>query len=213
MTPIGLDRLLYMDTDACKFRAVDVDKWRATHGNKIVPHWEEVEKYDSRYITHKVYDPETKVFGSFENELDENNVSYFLQKKTWLTAHVKDGVVSYVKCRFKGVNPGSFLLDGTEPFLSSESEIISSDIDIFRWCIDNKHKRIGGDYDGSGILLNQLALYEQIYTRKYAYILCNNIQRVVKNSRRGVSIDDTDKFNRSNNCVRAQYMVKKIQLC
>jgi hypothetical protein len=218
MAPIGLDRLHYMDTDACKFRSCDVDEWRRTHGNKIVPHWPEVEKYDSRYITHKVYDPESKVFGSFENELDENNVSYFLQKKTWLTAHVKDGRVSYIKCRFKGVNPNSYLLDGSEPFLldlpfsGKEPEVICEDIELFKWCMDNKHKRIGGDYDGKGVLLNQLALYEQIYTRKYAYILCNNIQRVVKNSRRGVSIDDIDKFNKSNNCVRAQYMVKKIQL-
>lgn len=219
MHPIGLDRLLYMDTDACKFRACDVDKWRNTHGNQIVPHWAEVENYDSRYATHKVYDPESKVFGSFEDEMDENNVSYFLQKKTWLTANIVDGKPTYIKCRFKGVNPNSYLLDGSEPFLlnlpftGKEPEVISDDIDIFRWCMDNKHKRIGGDYDGKkGELLNQLALYEQIYTKKYAYILCNNIQRVVKNSRRGVSIDDEDKFNRSNNCVRAQYMVKKIQL-
>jgi hypothetical protein len=221
MSPIGLDKLLYMDTDACKFRSCDVSSWQISHGNKIVPHWKEVEDYDERYKTHKVYDENSKVFGSFENELDNNNVSYFLQKKTWLTAKVIDNIPVYIKCRFKGVNPNSYLLDGTESFIANEDdrlEIIGEDIDVFKWCMENKHKRIGSDYDAKkdgknkGELLNQIKLYEEIHTNKFAYVLCNNIQRVVKNSRRGVSIQDEEKFNKSNNCVRARYMVKKIQL-
>jgi hypothetical protein len=91
MAPIGFDKLLYMDTDACKFSSSDVSAWQATNGDKIVPHWPEVEAIDSRYTEHKVFNPSTKVFGSFENELKSNNVSYFLQKKSWLTANVVDG--------------------------------------------------------------------------------------------------------------------------
>ena len=216
MKPIGLNRLLYMDTDACKFRACDVPAWQLTHGDLIVPHWEDVEKYDARYKTHKVYEENSKVFGSFENELKDNNVSYFLQKKTWLTAKVDNGVATYIKCRFKGVNPNSYLLDGMEPFITKDNdkfEIISEDVEVFKWCVDNKHKRIGSDYDNKeGALLNQLNLYEKIFTNKHAYVLCNNIQRVVKNSRRNVSIEEEEKFNKSNNCIRARYMIKKIQL-
>ena len=39
--------------------------------NIQVPHWSEVEKFDARYANHKIYDANSKVFGSFEDELED----------------------------------------------------------------------------------------------------------------------------------------------
>jgi hypothetical protein len=217
MAPIGLDKLLYMDTDACKFRASDVAAWQATNGNKIVPHWPEVEAIDSRYIEHKVYDPNSKVFGSLEDELKQNNVSYFLQKKSWLTANVVDGKPVYIKCRFKGISTNSHLLTGNEPFLAMKGDkpvIVADAKTVFDWCNANEDSKIGGDYDkkkGVGFIGKQLEFYEQIYTNKFAYVLCSNFRKSVKNSKTA-AVGDTAKYNKNNNTISLQYVVKKITI-
>jgi hypothetical protein len=217
MAPIGYDKLLYMDTDACKFRASDVAAWQATNGDKIVPHWPEIESVDSRYIEHKVFNPSTKVFGSFENELKSNNVSYFLQKKSWLTAKIVDGKPEYIKCRFKGVSTGSYLIKGDEPFLEMKGDkpvIVANGKTVFDWCNANEDCKIGGDYDkkkNDGFIGKQLEFYEQIYTNKFAYVLCSNFRKSVKNAKTA-NVGDTDRYNKLNNTVSMQYIVKKITI-
>ena len=47
-----------------------------------VPHWDKVETYDARYKDHKMYNPNSKVFGGYEDEFEcYNNINYFLAKK------------------------------------------------------------------------------------------------------------------------------------
>lgn len=66
---IGKEHLLYTDTDAAKVAVSNQNKWLEYAQNTIVPHWEDIEKIDEWYKTHTLYNPKSKVFGSFENEL------------------------------------------------------------------------------------------------------------------------------------------------
>ena len=118
LSKVGLDKCLYQDTDCLKFRVSDMNNWIRDYGNQPVPHWPDAGKYDSRYNdNHPLYHPETKVFGSFENELKDNNLFILLQKKMWLVAKTDSDGVSYIKTRYKGINPKSLLLDTSEPFI------------------------------------------------------------------------------------------------
>lgn len=130
---IGLDRLLYTDTDACKTRYTDFVKWRDNYGSKIkVPHWKEVEKYDRRYKNHKLYEKNTKVFGSFEDEFHEsNNYNAIMAKKCYVSMTVDehgeikkefnnktetyDDIESHFS--FKGIGKRDILLDLNEDFI------------------------------------------------------------------------------------------------
>lgn len=214
----GLSSCKYTDTDAIKIQITDIPAWQLTHGNKQVEHWPDVVQYDPRYTGHKLFDPNSKIFGSYENELKKNNVSYFLQKKTWLCANIENGKPTYIKYRFKGVSPNSYLLNGDEPFIGINDkeglEIISEDEAVFTWCMENKNKQIGdSDVDKKGgVVKNQIELFDRVLNNGFAYVLCCNIQRVVKNSRRNVSVDEEERFNKLNNHVKARYMIKKIKL-
>lgn len=271
LAPVGLDKCLYQDTDCLKFRKCDMINWMAKCGNEPVPHWKEIEEYDVRYgknpildkdnkiigfQQHPLYSPHSKVFGSFENELKENNLFILLQKKFWLVANVKDGETTYIKTRYKGVNPRSIYLQGVEPFLTEMKDVkyklidgkkyklkkhdidipaeqtitqtemsIKDDYedkDIFNWCmIDGNASKaeIGSDYDKGqskpekrGALKNQIQFFERIYNNGEAYVLCNNLRRVVKNSLRGVGVNEADRHNNNANTIQLKYLVKKIKL-
>lgn len=232
LSKVGLDRCLYQDTDCLKFRVSDMEKWIEKYGNQPVPHWPDAGNYDNRYNdNHPLYHPETKVFGSFENELKDNNLFILLQKKMWLVAKTDVDGVSYIKTRYKGINPKSLLLDTTEPFIESitkdeqteyrvkyDKKNPDYDLDkkIFDWVyIEGKPKEIGSDFDiksNEGELLNQIKFFEKVYHNGYAYVLCNNLRRVVKNTNRGVLTGEEDKYNNHNNTVQLKYVVKKISV-
>jgi hypothetical protein len=133
---IGKENLLYTDTDASKFRHTDFLQWKEwiDSDNVQVPHWEEVELVDPRYKNHKIYEENSKVFGSFEDELtkmnkninkegENNYVFYCLQKKTWLYA-----VNGEVKYRFKGLNSRCILLQDDSFGLSKYTPIKLSNV-------------------------------------------------------------------------------------
>lgn len=70
------------DTDACKMSSKAADLCLARMSRLEVPHWDKVETYDKRYKNHKMYDPNSKVFGGYEDEFEcYNNINYFLAKK------------------------------------------------------------------------------------------------------------------------------------
>lgn len=208
LSKLGNSKCLYMDTDAVKFRKSDVPEWMNIVGNKIVPHWDDVEAIDARYKSHILYNENSKVFGSFENELHDNNLFFALQKKIWLTAKIEnDGSVSYIKTRYKGVNPRSFLL--------GEADKLNVDnyLECFNWCMDNQDKMIKNDYEGDAEDMGkQLEFFNQLYENGYVNVLCTNFKKSVKNNCRQVKITDNDKKNRYNNTIRFIYMIKTLNL-
>lgn len=232
---IGLDKLFYTDTDASKFKYEDMGKWREwiEKNNVIVPHWPEVEKVDPRYKTHLIYNPSSKVYGSFEDELDgmigEKYAFYCLEKKSWAYAVLnEDGTVNQKKnkktgeminnskFKFKGVNGQAIILTGEEDFIEvkttkSKGEIIKTnkvkcgmEKAVYDYAESNKHKAIEAG--------NEIKFFKQLYETKEAYLLTNSFRKIVKNSARNVKLGDDDKYNKFINQIQVNYVMKHIQI-
>jgi len=224
---IGKANLLYTDTDASKFRYRDFITWKkwVDDNNIQVPHWTEVEKFDARYANHKIYDANSKVFGSFEDELEDavgdDYLFYCLEKKSWLYAYKKDGEW-HSKYRFKGLNGSAQMLTMQEPFITTKTiehkakgdkeawnEIKyvvkpESEYDVYKYYLAHKQNNIE-----SG---NEINFFEKIYTTGTAYIMCNSFRKIVKNASRNVAMDDTSSFNNLMNKIQVNYMIKRIQI-
>lgn len=224
---IGKSSLLYTDTDASKFRYSDFIGWKnwIDTNNIQVPHWVDVEKYDARYANHKIYDANSKVFGSFEDELEDSigtdYVFYCLEKKSWLYGYNKNGKWC-CKYRFKGLNGSAQMLTMEEPFIDvrviqhkatetkeawNEIKYIvkpESEYDVYKYYLEHKHNNIE---EG-----NEIKFFDKIYTTGTAYVMCNSFRKIVKNSSRNVAIDDESSFNTLMNKIQVNYNIKKIQI-
>lgn len=193
--------LIYTDTDSCKIRKTSFEDWIKYAENEPVPHWPLVEEYDNRYKTHKLYNPDTKVFGSFENEYaDSNYYNAFIAKKSYLSlAKNKDGSID-AKMKYKGVKSCDIILTGTESFVDFKHYMIGGEPKIKYFIKDekaaynyyhlyNQTKRISDDYVG---------FFEDQFKRlgnksTPTLVLCESFKKSVKNSKRGASIDDTER--------------------
>ena len=215
---VGLNQLLYTDTDASKFRYskfLDWKNWIDTE-NVQVPHWSEVELVDARYKDHKIYDENSKVFGSFEDELSgmvgDKYVFYCVEKKSW--CYSVDGKAKF---RFKGLNGSALLLTLGEDFVAEKTinhkngdiekkfEIPKNkEIEVYNFANNNKNLAIENG--------NEEKFFEQIYATKEAYVLCSSFRKIVKNSMRNVKMEDTEKYNTMMNKIQVNYVMKHICL-
>ena len=223
---VGLKDLVYTDTDAGKFRESKLRDVLPYLTNNEVPYWEKVLEYDERYKGHKLYDPNSKVFGSYEDEMDElpnNDMFYCFQKKSWVIIDRKaylnrkpnfDGKETSFKMSFKGVPKNSIMLpllenDGYD-WLKKKYKKDSLDFELE--IIDDK-KCLDYYVNGTRIKDNLIEFCEELYDKKYIYVLTQNFKRVVKNNCRNViSLDDKDKFNIMNNTIQVQPIIKKITI-
>lgn len=211
---VGLDELLYTDTDASKFRYKKFLDWKAwiDTNNIQVPHFKEVEEIDPRYKDHKIYDENSKVFGSFEDELSgmtgKDYVFYCLQKKSW--CYSVDGKDKF---RFKGLNDDALLLTINEKFIETKNISVKGvkiakkyiphgkEKEVYDFAIANKSMAIGE---------NATEFFEKLYTDRHAYLLCCSFRKIVKNSARNVLLEDEDKYNTLMNKVQVNYTMKKV---
>lgn len=224
---VGKEGLLYTDTDASKFRYSDFIGWKkwVDDNNIQVPHWKEVENYDARYANHKIYDANSKVFGSYEDELEDclgdEYVFYCLEKKSWLYGWKKDGVWE-TKYRFKGLNGSAQMMNMDEPFI--ETKIVhhkasddmdgwdeikyvvkpESEYEVYKYYLDHKENNIENG--------NEIKFFEKIYTTGTAYVMCNSFRKIVKNASRNVDMEDVESFNCLMNKIQVNYNIKKIQI-
>jgi hypothetical protein len=235
ISKVGKKALIYQDTDCLKYRNTDFVAWKQwiDSDNVQVPHWEEVELVDPRYKNHKIYEENSKVFGSFEDELNkmnkninkegENNyVFYCLQKKTWLYA-----VNGEVKYRFKGLNSRCILLQDDsfglskyqknkeikdEKQIKKEKEKVKNmnNFTLYNFFNNNTNLCIGDTETKN--MTNQVKLFEEVYQNKEAYVLCQSFRKIVKNTLRNVNEEDTHKHNKSLNTIQVQYTVKHIKI-
>ena len=220
---VGLNELLYTDTDASKFRYRRFIEWKkwVDENNIQVPHWKEVEEIDERYKNHKIYEHGSKVFGAFEDELEEmvgeKYTFYCLEKKSWL--YDVDG---HSKFRFKGLNGSAQMLTLEEEFIDKKTikhkakgdvpaynevkYFIKDDIeeDVHNFYQSNTKNAIENG--------NEVKFFEQIYTTKEAYVLCNSFRKIVKNSAHNVVLGNEDKYNNLMNRIQVNYMMKHINL-
>lgn len=224
---VGLDKLLYTDTDASKFRYrhfIDWKKW-VDDENIQVPHWEEVEKYDSRYKNHKIFVEGSKVFGSFEDELEDmigdEYTFYCIEKKSWLYSYKLDGKWNS-KFRFKGINGDARLLTLEEDFIEKKEIKHKAKGDKQAWnetvymiepFSEEKVYKYYNENEGKSIESgNEIKFFKQVYETGEGYVLCQSFRRIVKNSKRNVDIDDEDKFNDLTNSIQVNINIKHINI-
>jgi hypothetical protein len=215
---VGLNQLLYTDTDASKFRYSKFLEWKnwIDTNNIQVPHWEEVELVDERYKNHKIYDENSKVFGSFEDELSgmigEKYVFYCVEKKSW--CYSVDGKAKF---RFKGLNGSALLLTLGEAFVAEKTITHKNGViekkfevsknkekDVYEFAINNKQSAIENG--------NEEKFFQQIFETREAYVLCSSFRKIVKNNMRNVEMEDTGKYNQYMNKIQVNYMMKHICL-
>jgi len=203
---VGLKNSVYTDTDALKFRFRDFAEWYDKYGSKsIVRHWPEIEKIDPRYKMHTLYNPDTKVFGSFENELSENNYFYSPQKKTWFNCLINDdGSITNIKMGCKGVSPRSIVIPNKFVYEELKTKSNEEKLEYYKEhkndILYNEETKGGKAYD----------FFESLADNGEAYVLCMAFNKVVKNSKQNVNIDDEHKFNNLNNKIKVNYTLKKI---
>lgn len=204
---IGKDKLLYTDTDATKLRVADSDEWLEYATKTNVPYWNEVLKYDKRYEGHKIYDPNSKVFGSYEDELakmnkmEGNAVFCCIQKKSWCYAKGANN-----KFRFKGLNENNIILTGDEDFITLKNNKMVLDV--------MKQKEINNFYNTSkdNLKNNVVDFYRDVYDNIDVLVLCRQFKKNVRNAKKYVGIDEVEKHNDMMNSVSIVYMIKKVKV-
>jgi hypothetical protein len=227
---IGLDQLVYTDTDASKFRYSKLEEWRKwiVDNNVVVPHFPEVELIDERYKTHLIYQPDSKVFGSFEDELEEmkgdNYRFYCVEKKSWSYEvfdadgnYVKDNGKDLTKFKFKGINGKAIILEMDEPFLAEQiirkqnktihhKWILKEDTEeeIYTYCEKNKHLAVEAGNIGK--------FFDRLFEKGEAYVMTNSFRKIVKNSARDVGMGEEERYNENMNRIQVNYSMKHIQL-
>jgi len=84
---LGGEQFDYSDTDSCHINEEQFNNWTKwiNEENVLVDTWDEIRELMPIYKTHKIYEPNSKVFGSFENELPKSfNHEIILGNKLYL---------------------------------------------------------------------------------------------------------------------------------
>jgi hypothetical protein len=188
---VGLDRLLYTDTDSIKFPKKYVDDYLQSTEQESVPHWPEVEEYDPKFINHKLFDLNSKVFGSFEDELqkdhDDNNLFYCLQKKVWCVLSFNNGVPTNAKWRGKGFNSRSIMLSNGTPIGNSDSESNEESAET------------------------QYHFFETLFNNNTFDLECKSFRKIVGNQKICTS-ETPERFNKQFCCIQLNTITKTINL-
>jgi hypothetical protein len=227
---IGKNDLVYTDTDASKFKYSAMTKWEEwIHRENItVPCWEEAKIADPRYNNHLIYQRGSKVFGSFEDELEDfigdNYRFYCVEKKSWSYeafnadgSYAKDGGDDCMKFKFKGLNGKALITDLSEPFI--ERKVINrkdgtqltkyqflknTEEEVYEYCEHNKNLNIESGNVGR--------FFDMLFDSGEAYVICNSFRKIVKNSSRMVEYGDEAKYNSLMNKIQVNYSLKHIKL-
>lgn len=227
---IGKSDLVYTDTDASKFRYSAMAKWEEWihRENVTVPCWEEAKIADPRYNNHLIYERGSKVFGSFEDELEDfigdNYRFYCVEKKSWSYeafnadgTYAKDGGDDCVKFKFKGINGKALITNLSESFIEQKvinkmdgTQIVKyqftkdSEEEVYEYCENNKHLNIESGNIGR--------FFEGLFDNGEAFVITNSFRKIVKNSSRMVEYGDEEKYNALMNKIQVNYMLKRIRL-
>lgn len=200
---------VYTDTDALKARDkhFDYDYLKS----EIVPHWKELEERFPEYKTHPLYSPNSKVYGSFENELSENDYFACFQKKSWICCNNKKVLTSggQAKASFKGVGRKSILLYGDEDLYDKNNKIDQRKANK----LYNESKKCLFDYNNGIDNYYEFSkkLFDDCKKGLKTKVLCMSFRKVVKNSLHNVEIEEIKKHKR-NNYIKCQYSVKNIKI-
>ncbi len=228
------------DTDACKMSSKAAEMCLGRMSKLQVPHWDKVEEYDSRYVDHMMYNPNSKVFGGYEDEFEcYNNVNFFLAKKHYAgffdpslphdqpknDSHynelVKLQTISTLDFHFKGVNPRSLVLNN-HPYKQDETvfhRIVKKVKGTQKVNYSITEQRKAYMYYNNETISNNTMIsgkncyeyFNRLSQGKVLHILCQSFRKQMGNMKRDVSIEDKHKFNKSFNKISMCYSVKAIK--
>lgn len=222
---IGLDKLLYTDTDACKFRKSELEREDVKIAlKKYVPYWDEVLTYDNRYKNFELFS-KNKVFGSYENELTAIKPDRFscFQKKAWIAINTQnylnciknedyENLDKTYKMSFKGVPKKNILLSGDEDFITKKTKKVKGVV-VEEWIIENIKDAVYYLQNKARCIENNLIEFsDKLHKDKYCFVLGSNFKKVVKNSKQNVGINDIEKFNDYYNSIKFVPIIKKITI-
>jgi len=200
----SIEDLLNTDTDAIHASHGALESWIHANKDTIVPHWPEIEEIDPRYKTHHIYEPNSKVFGSFENELsDEVDVAYEMMKKFYLITNQENPTKENTKARHKGLRK-------TDVFITAEIKALLEATEDLQE--DKKQIAIKNIYD-SAIKFQDMYIYtyEELFKNRKGQFLTCSFLKSVKNRALNPEID-SDKFNDTVNTIRLVYTIKQIKI-
>lgn len=203
---MGKNECIYTDTDSLKVRKSRFmcDEVQEYYKNTQVRHHEEVELVDKRYINHSLFDSNSKVFGSYEDEFEDLQPDYFscVQKKSWGAVNTK---TNKYEISFKGVPKTNIIFDIDKSYswltknVNKKGELqyeINNYKDVNNYIEENKQDSVAN---------NVYSFFVNLNKTRCCYTLGTNFRRVVKQN---VSVED----NVMNNKVQLQPYVKKISI-
>ena len=215
-TKTPFENMYYTDTDSCKMDEEGFKVWSKYASKQIVPHWEAIEEYDERFKTHKMYNPKTKVFGSYENEYDgcPMNVHYFMQKKMYLSTNKEYNLMTE-KERKEYLTENKIdekkLIKMSAKGISSDNVIIK-DLDSVEDLSNEELCEIFNAKDSKRIRDNYMEFFETLYTKKTANVLCFSMQRKSGNTKKGVIYGDEERTNKDCYKILSLYRTKTINI-
>lgn len=196
--PLGNDKCYYHDTDSVKFAKSDFDEIiKPIFEQQMVEHNDFILQHEPRYATHKLYEPNSKVFGSFENELEDgNHITFIHDKKEWACFKLDDDKENIIwkKFKFKGVSKKAIVIFHNEiadiPFIRKKGKkyIITNQDDCLKYDDDNHDAKC---FDNNDICFS---VFENLYRGNPVYFINQQFKR------------DIEKCS-----VKVQYILKKIQ--
>ena len=206
---IGLKDLVYTDTDSFKARASAFDRpdVKEYYSKAKVPVWADVHDFDDTYERyenkeHPIYSDASKVFGSYEEELDENDFSVFAQKKGYIIANTKiynnlDCLYSNLPKKdkrrdclhigFKGVPTNSLMIDLNENFISKKTIQHADGKTTTSYIIEKENQKKAIDYFNENpkrqIQNNAIDFANKLYNNRCAFVLTTSFRKIVKTTK------------------------------
>lgn len=225
---IGLKDLVYTDTDSFKARASVFDRpdVKQYYQNAKVGVWDCVHKYDPTFksfekMEHPIYTNDSKVFGSYEEELPENTYSVFAQKKGYIIVNEEwynkehPEYSESLHLSFKGVPKKSILIESIDlEFLDKTTKNHNDGTTTVKYGIVDQVAAINyaNENEDKQICNNAVKFAKQLYEKREAYVLTTSFRKIVKNSKMCDDLENTDKFCDLMHKVQVVAVLKKITI-
>lgn len=223
---IGLKDLVYTDTDSFKARATVFERpdVKQYYDTAVVSVWDKVHQYDPTYAQfsdnqHPIYSDDSKVFGSYEEELPENDFSVFAQKKgyiiikkEWYNDKTHEHHGESLHAGFKGVPMKSVLIDSLDlPFIGKCVNNHKDGTQTVKFAITDQTQAVAyaNDNTEKQIKNNAIDFANQLYDKREAYVLTTSFRKIVKNTK-VCALGESDKYVDNMHKVQVVAVLKKI---
>ena len=119
-----------------------------------------------------------------------------------------------LKMGFKGVPKTSVMISLKENFIEKKTTNHKDGTQTTKYFINDNKK--ANDYYNENKQLqiqnNAIEFGEELFNKKFCYILTMSFRKVVKNTLSNVETDDIDRFNKLNNTIQVSAILKKITI-